>query len=274
MSNNSKISYWISGGWHSSITRSIERMASAPGVQQIAVMPDVHLGKKICNGVAVATVGTIFPEAIGGDIGCGYLMADVRGSARAFQNSRKAEKLLESIARAVPIIFHNLESAVSTLSDELESAVLTSEELEKLKLRQAKKQLGTLGRGNHFIEFQQSRSGLHILIHSGSRSVGPAVLAHHLAGAEKDKQSKLKFLDADSDHGKAYLADMQWARNYAAASRMRMLKLVDDAIDKFDLTVDLDSALDRDHNHVELEQHGGQELWVHRKGTQLSLIHI
>ncbi len=268
MNDNTQISYWIEGGLHTSITRSIERIAAAPKVQQVAVMPDVHLGKKVCNGIAVATAGTIFPEAIGGDMGCGYLMADVRGSDRCLRNERSAAKVLQRIAGAVPIIFHNLESAPAQLPDELENRPFSCERLEKLKPREARKQLGTLGRGNHFIELQKSNSGLHILIHSGSRSVGPAVLAHHIENATKDKASKLKFLDADSESGRNYLADMQWARAYAAASRYRMLELVNQAIGKVDLTVELDSALDHDHNHVQLETHRGQQLWVHRKGTQ------
>jgi len=266
---NKSIHYWIDRAIDSQITRNVERLASAPGVTRVAVMPDIHLSKKICNGVAIASNRVIFPEAVGGDIGCGYLMADVDGSQGAFRNARKAEKLLQRLSQSVPIIRHSKETMATQLPDDLLNTQLTCESLEKMKQRDARVQWGTLGRGNHFVEFQKSSTGrIHLLLHSGSRAVGPAILAHHLKSATYDEASKLLFLDAESAEGQAYLHDMQWARSYAAANRLRMLEQVHAMLAGFGMSVDFESVLDRDHNHVQQETHGSQTFWLHRKGTQ------
>ena len=269
MSEQDTIRYWTYGAIDHQVQQNLQRLAAAPGVTRVAVMPDVHLSKKICNGVAIATKGTLFPEAVGGDIGCGYLMADVNGSNRLFRNWRKVRTLLKSLDSHVPIIRHSRETTAKELPKELIDLSLGAPSLEKLKSRDARVQLGTLGRGNHFVEFQASPTGsLHILIHSGSRAIGPAILLHHLQAAEVDESSKLRFLRADSPAGQAYLRDMDWARQYAAANRLRMLELVDRAIEDDGLSVEFDSVIDLDHNHVQQEEHRGQPVFVHRKGAQ------
>ena len=108
----------------------------------------------------------------------------------------------------------------------------------------------------------------HLLIHSGSRAAGQAILAKYLPETERDPNSKVRFLQADSEHGQAYLSDLEWARAYAAANRKQMLKALDSAISPFGLRVDFDSVIDVDHNHVQRETHDGQSLFVHRKGSQ------
>jgi tRNA-splicing ligase RtcB len=71
------------------VSEALERLRRAPDVQQIAVMPDVHLAAEVCIGVVVATSNLIYPQAVGGDIGCGMLarishspIADLGESAR------------------------------------------------------------------------------------------------------------------------------------------------------------------------------------------------
>jgi len=54
------------------VSEAIERLRRAPDVQQIAVMPDVHLATDVCIGVVVATSRLIYLQAVGGDI-CGRL---------------------------------------------------------------------------------------------------------------------------------------------------------------------------------------------------------
>jgi tRNA-splicing ligase RtcB len=47
-------------------------------------------------------------------------------------------------------------------------------------------QLGTLGRGNHFIELELDQNGyLWVLVHSGSRSMGQAITDWHLRNSQK-----------------------------------------------------------------------------------------
>ena len=51
-------------------------------------MPDVHLAAEVCIGVVVATSHLIYPQAVGGDIGCGMLAVAVDVEASALKNPK------------------------------------------------------------------------------------------------------------------------------------------------------------------------------------------
>lgn len=144
---------------------------------------------------------------------------------------------------------------------------LSSSALCTLARRDGRLQLGTLGRGNHFLELQRDPAGeLWLAVHSGSRAMGPAIRGHHMRQAEGS--GALASLDCESPTGAAYLADVEWARSYAATSRRRMVEQVAELAEElFDARVDWGSFFDSDHNHVAREHHAGDTLWVHRKGA-------
>ena len=125
-----------------------------------------------------------------------------------------------------------------------------------------------MGRGNHFIELQADDEGqLWLMIHSGSRAMGQAINERHLAKA-KPSNTGLQCLDAESDAGMAYLADLDWACRYAAESRREMIEVVIGLMaELFDIAADQESAIYCNHNHVSKEVHFGEEYWVHRKGA-------
>ena len=64
---------WLAAPMCPDVSEAIERLRHAPDVQHVAVMPDVHLASDICVGVATATTQMLYPQAVGGDIGCGML---------------------------------------------------------------------------------------------------------------------------------------------------------------------------------------------------------
>jgi hypothetical protein len=68
------------------VSEAIERLRRAPDVQQIAVMPDVHLAADVCVGVIVAASHLIYPQAVGGDIGCGMLAVGFDVEATALED--------------------------------------------------------------------------------------------------------------------------------------------------------------------------------------------
>ena len=90
---------WLAAPMKHDVSEAIERLRRAPDVQQIAVMPDVHLAADVCIGVVVATSQLIYPQAVGGDIGCGMLAVgfDV-GSDRARTNPAIAGRVLADSA--------------------------------------------------------------------------------------------------------------------------------------------------------------------------------
>ena len=107
------------------------------------------------------------------------------------------------------------------------------------------------------------------MVHSGSRGIGQAISGHHGLGDRRSASGgKSDGFAADSDHGRAYLDDVAWARRYASASRRAMLTAVEVLFASwFAIEVEAETFLDCDHNHVARETHDGIDLWVHRKGA-------
>src|SRR3974377_1185737 len=64
---------WQGGALEAEVMEALRRLRRAPDVRHLAVMPDVHLAEDVCVGVALGTAGSIYPQAVGGDIGCGML---------------------------------------------------------------------------------------------------------------------------------------------------------------------------------------------------------
>jgi len=154
-------------------------------------------------------------------------------------------------------------------------------------------QLGTLGAGNHFIELQRidhifdveaarmfglAEGQLTVLIHSGSRGLGHQVCTDHVrvmdaAGARygivlPDRQ--LACAPASSPEGRAYLAAMAAAANFAFANRHAVGHAVRLAIAQVlgrEIAAQTRQVYDVAHNVAKVERYAGRELLVHRKGA-------
>ena len=154
-------------------------------------------------------------------------------------------------------------------------------------------QLGTMGAGNHFVELQRvdrlldpetaAAFGLRegqvtVLIHSGSRGLGHQVCTDHVramdaAGARygfelPDRQ--LACAPASSPEGRAYLAAMAAAANFAFANRHAIAHAVRGAVERVlgpAAAAGTRQVYDVAHNIAKVERHGGRELLVHRKGA-------
>jgi tRNA-splicing ligase RtcB (3'-phosphate/5'-hydroxy nucleic acid ligase) len=154
-------------------------------------------------------------------------------------------------------------------------------------------QLGTVGSGNHFIEVQRveevldrdaaERFGLRrgqvtVLIHSGSRGLGHQVCTDYVRRMDAalsrhgitlpDRQ--LSCAPLDSAEGRAYLAAMAAAANFAWANRHAIAHRVREAIGRVlgaSVADETRQVYDVAHNVAKVELHGGRELCVHRKGA-------
>jgi tRNA-splicing ligase RtcB (3'-phosphate/5'-hydroxy nucleic acid ligase) len=258
---------WVAEPPPADVERALSRLADSDDVVQIAAMPDVHLAAEVCVGCVTATRDTLYPEAVGGDIGCG--MAAVRFAGRdagALADRVTAARILHGFGARLPAGQHR--SAVAALPADLDDRPLSAPALERLKRSIGRVQLATLGRGNHFAELQRDREGaLWLMLHSGSRGLGQAIRDHHLAAATATR-SGLRALDAGSPAGAAYLADLAWALDYARASRQRMVEAAAEVVAAATAALpDWPTYVDCHHNEVVREQHGGLPLWVHRKGA-------
>ena len=248
------------------VTQALERLARSEGVRRIAVMPDVHLSADVCIGTVVATDGTLYPNAVGGDIGCGVAALAFESSADVLDDEQAAAEMLNALYRAIPFIRHNRRTALR-LPVDLEARPLSNPALDGLKANAAL-QLGTLGSGNHFAEFQADEVGrLWVMLHSGSRGIGQAIRDHHQARATASRGG-LRFLRADSVEGHAYVDDLGWAIDYAEANRRALMGAVKEAVgDVLRVAAGEGSFISCHHNHVRPEAHGGETLWAHRKGA-------
>ena len=148
----------------------------------------------------------------------------------------------------------------------------------------AKNQLGTLGGGNHFIEFQKDdKKNIWIMIHSGSRNLGFKVAKYYNEVAKKmNEKSSVKipvewdlaFLSIDSKEGKDYLNEMNYCVDFAYENRKLMMELVIGVfVDVFKknniklLKKDFSKLINVGHNYARVEKHFGEQVVVHRKGA-------
>lgn len=256
---------WLAEPPTLAVSRSIRKLRQLDDAAHIAVMPDVHLSGDVCVGVALATRELIFPAAVGNDIGCGMAAVRLESDTGLLSNERDALHALTALRASVPALKHP--SRRASLPTELLDAPLSDVRLEKLKKREGRIQFGTLGRGNHFLEFQaDEQERLWLMVHSGSRAMGQAVTAHHRARG--CKRGSLVALEAHSSWGQAYLYDLQWAIEYARCNRLAILHATEQIMkQQFRVACDWTTLIHANHNHVQLETHFGRPLWVHRKGA-------
>jgi tRNA-splicing ligase RtcB len=262
------IARWLAGPAGAEVEAALARVAGTPDVVRMAVMPDVHLAGEFCVGTVVATRRSLFPRAVGGDIGCGMASVRVAGDSAWLHDEREARRLLRGLALLVPVHRHGAHTAPQALPEPLVDAPLSDPACEKRKARTARVQLGTLGSGNHVLEVQaDEEQGLWVTVHTGSRGIGQAITEAALARAAPGPTGVAGFAAASAD-GEAYGRDVDWARAYARANRRAILDAVAELLAAMHrCTLDWPTLLDCDHNHVSREAHGGELLWVHRKGA-------
>lgn len=258
---------WVAEPPPREVAEALERLRRGEDVAHIAVMPDVHLAEDVCVGTVLATHNTIVPAAVGGDIGCGMAALALDAAADRLVQASDAAAVLAGLQRAIPALRHPGAVGEHSLPEAL-AGPLSSPGLESLRRRSAGAQLGTLGRGNHFVELQADEDErLWLMVHSGSRGLGPAIRDHHEAAATR-LRGGLRGLAAESPGAAAYLGDMQWALDYAEIGRTRLLERACEVLAEcLGVKPGGEARISCHHNFVRLEQHEGQWLWVHRKGA-------
>lgn len=156
-------------------------------------------------------------------------------------------------------------------------------------------QLGTLGAGNHFIEIQRvaeifdariattfgiALNQVCVSIHTGSRGLGYQVCADYVRSmAESSSTSytppdrQLCCREFRSPEGEAYFNAMASAANYAWTNRQLITHQIREGWRRIlarKLPSDLHVLYDVAHNIAKVEEHGGMECIVHRKGATRS----
>lgn len=240
---------WIEG----EALAQLRRAAEMPGMEFVVGLPDLHAGKGTPIGAAFFARARIYPGIIGGDVGCGMGLFQTGLRTRKCKRDRWTKRL------------RDLENPWEGNADGL---------LRSRGLSEWADALGTLGGGNHFAELQVVESVLDaegfaalrlgkdelmLLIHSGSRGLGQAVLRRH-----RD-QFGVGGIDADSRAAEHYLE----AHNHAVAwARLNREVLARRFLDQIGGKANV--VLDLCHNSVIPCRLNDRDGWLHRKGASPS----
>ena len=314
--------------------KSLEQVANVaylPGIVGASLaMPDIHWGYGFPIGGVAATDpakgGVISPGGVGYDINCGVRV--LRTELRKEDILGHVPRLMDALFEAVPAGIGSSNAIKSLSVDEMYKLLSEGAEYvvrdcgmgseEDLKhteengclvdadpshvsdraIERGRRQLGTLGSGNHFLEVGiadrifDSRSAatlgvdkgtVCVLIHCGSRGLGYQVCDDYLSVMNRavikygielpDRQ--LCCAPIESNEGTAYLRAMACAANYAWANRQAITHLARQCfMETFSIgPKDLGMVLIYDvcHNVAKFEEHtvDGQlrTLCVHRKGA-------
>ncbi len=269
LTHDPRVAMWLAEELSDGAARILIRLQSLADLRRMAVMPDVHPSRSVCVGCVLATQEVVYPEAIGGDIGCGMSAVRMTGIGGVDLAGGAAERVLAALNRRVDVMARS-STSVELDVDGPAPVQLREERLAKSAARTGTTQLGTLGRGNHFVEVQVDEEGaVWIMAHSGSRAMGQEVAAHYARAArERGVRSVLQGLRIDSVDGQKYMSDQEWCVRYAAANRRAILQSAAAAVRAVvGGGADWGSFVDAPHNFVRIEEHGGTDLIVHRKGA-------
>ena len=255
--------------------RQAEKTARLPIVAgHVALMPDAHVGIGATVGSVIPTKDAVIPSAVGVDIGCGMIAAELDITEDQLPDS--LEPLLSRIERAVPAGVGQGHDRVATNADRWLAAHKPATELGADRTKKAAKQFGTLGSGNHFLEVcVDERARVWVVLHSGSRGIGNQLAQAHIGKARKlAKDLQLRLEDPDlayfvegTPEFQAYIADMLWAQDYARANRDQMMDNAMREVLAFIGTGRETLRVNCHHNFTQRETHNGVDLWITRKGA-------
>ncbi|MCI5221347.1 MAG: RtcB family protein [Candidatus Electrothrix sp. AR4] len=254
--------------------------------RHVAIMADAHAGYGMPIGGVLACEGVVIPNAVGVDIGCG--MCAVQTSLKNIdRNTLKrilgSEKSGEGIRALIPTGFrHHKEACDAALMPDPARLDSVKKSVVREQFLSGRKQLGTLGGGNHFIEIQQGDDGyIWLMIHSGSRNIGLKVAKQYNQLACRMNEQwhsavppkwQLAFFPLDSRQAEDYLAEMRYCVDFALANRTLMMErlkhAVRTAVHAFtDEEVRFMRFINIAHNYAAMEHHFCRDVMVHRKGA-------
>ena len=240
----------------------------------IALMPDCHSGYGMPIGGVIACEDAIIPNAVGVDIGCG--MCAIKTTHKASDiNESMIKEILGKLRKKIPVGFdhHKREQNWAGFKNAPVAPVIQQE------LKSARKQLGTLGGGNHFIEIQSDSDGnIWLMVHSGSRNFGYKIAKEYNSIAQKycekfksikvplKGENGLAFLPLKTKEAKEYISVMNFALLFARENRKLIMSHVKNAAAEV-LGCKFDDEINIHHNFAAEETHFRKKVWVHRKGA-------
>lgn len=276
---------------------------------KVRIMPDVHNGKGIVIGYSAPILDSINPSHVGSDIGCAVTLCTTNVKV----NEEDFKLLEHRVKKEIPmgITIHQkrifeMKDFIKFMKSEFNKAYSTWNEmindfeisengftslLKRIGMDEGTfyKSLGTLGGGNHFIEFGNYQGNLTFSVHCGSRNFGNKVFKYweKIASSNqidnkllKENINKLKKNVKDKtqipsliaklkeemernicsngylcgDNMKGYITDMVIAQAYAKYNHKLICNIIENIIRKINggKVIDVVQSI---HNYIDMEDH-------------------
>ena len=238
--------------------------------RHIALMPDVHQGYGMpIGGVLATTDAFIIPNGVGVDIGCGVI--GIRTGALTI-DTKQIKKVLARAKEIIPVGFKHQRNPQSWDG----FARAPDIPMIRRELSGARRQLGTLGGGNHFCSMEKGSDGhIWLLVHSGSRNMGLKVASYYNKLAKNNNEKKkivpaaydLAPLNLNEDTGKEYFEAMQFCLDFARANRRLLALRFSEAFAAAVRGGMVEYGVEVHHNYAAREKHFEKDVVVHRKGA-------
>jgi tRNA-splicing ligase RtcB len=300
-------------------------VAALPGIVSAAfAMPDAHWGYGFpIGGVAAFDPdegGVISAGGVGFDISCGVRTMLTGITRQEVEHVRMS--LAESLVRQIPAGLGS-EGAITLESEAMDAMLMggahwavaqgwgEAKDFERIeeqgcvaaaradcvseraKTRQ-RREMGTLGSGNHYLEVQAveeiyhaetaaafglKRNEIVVTIHCGSRGLGHQIGSEYLRDMLIEAEAagialpdrELACAPIDSDVGQRYLGAMRAATNCALANREILGHYARRVMRHFFPGIEMPVLFDVSHNTCKVESHvigrKPRSLFVHRKGA-------
>ncbi len=279
--------------------QQMNALTQHPDVVDAALMADGHKGFSQPIGGVVAYRENLSVSGAGADLACGNkaVRTNLTYGDVKHDLSRIADEVAAQVAFGIGRHTVKADKADHALFDDsawsVFDEVTTQETSEKIK-QDARGQLGTVGSSNHYVDIfvetheehvshgmgdtsgypvYDDYSPIWIGVHFGSRGLGFKINAgftnmHYGLGfsdkvprGSRDEEAAV-LVERSSDLGALYLEAMNLAGDYAYAGRDYVVQQVLDI-----LGAEETKSAHNHHNFIWREKHGGEDLWVVRKGS-------
>ncbi|MEM4152561.1 MAG: RtcB family protein [Candidatus Pacearchaeota archaeon] len=307
------------------VWEQVSNVATLPGIQKASIaMADAHWG----YGFPIGGVGA-FDADEGGVVSVGGVGFDGGCGVRSLKTDLTLKEVKPKIKELIDELFVRVPAGLGSrgkilLSDSEVNEVLMQgakwvvekgygipEDLEfiedkgtikgampeavsEMAMKREKKQVGTLGSGNHYLEVQYideiydekaakifglEKEQVMVWIHCGSRALGHQIGTDYLKVlAEASRKYNIPIHERElvcapinSPEGQRYFGAMCCALNYAHANRQVIAHLVRQGFEKVFPKAKVETFYEISHNSCKAEKHNingkSKVVYVHRKGA-------
>ena len=261
------------------ITSIVNKFSNSDVFNHIRVMPDCHGSAYCCVGLTSVITDKVVPQIVGGDIGCGISCYPLNKVIKE-KHYKKIDETVKSIipmgekihrnSIATDVVLNNIydecnkklvflksrftdypfndfqynqnyyQSLIKKLKSKINSAVFL-------------RSLGTLGGGNHYVEFNQDLDGkCYLCVHSGSRAIGLAICGYHQLKAKNNMKGKTLLENYLEKHELVeYLIDMVFAQEFASKNRELIIQQI---CNEIGVDYDTKNLIETIHNYIDFDR--------------------